>query len=90
MKSGEAPLIVVVLMIKNEASSIQATLNSYVAGGLKHFFVLDTGSTDDTVVLAREYFKQYPITAYMEQEPFIDFAQSRNRTLVLTCKNPAK
>lgn len=83
MDSIEVPLIVVALMIKNEASSIQATLSSYVAGGLKHFVILDTGSTDDTVFLTRDYCKQYPITAYIEEEPFIDFAQSRNRTLEL-------
>ena len=79
----EVPLIVVVLMIKNESSSIQATLNSYVAGGLKHFFIFDTGSTDQTMSLVEDYFKQYSVAAIIRQEPFIDFAQSRNRALEL-------
>lgn len=83
MDNMEAPLIVVVLMIKNEARSIQATLSSYVAGGLKHFFIFDTGSTDNTVRIVQDYFKQYPLTVSIQQEPFIDFAQSRNRALEL-------
>ena len=81
--NAEAPLIVVVLMIKNEAQSIQATLGSYVAGGLKHFLILDTGSTDNTMRVVQDYFKQYPVVSSIQQEPFIDFAQSRNRALEL-------
>ena len=77
------PLLVVVIMIKNEAASIQATLNSYVAGGIKHFFIFDTGSTDETLTLVQDYFKQYALTFALYQEPFIDFAQSRNRALEL-------
>lgn len=83
MNETDVPLLVVVLMIKNEASSIQATLSSYVAGGIKHFFIFDTGSTDNTLSLVHDYFQQYPVVASIEQEPFIDFAQSRNRALEL-------
>lgn len=70
-------------MIKNESSSIQMTLNSYLAGGLKYFVILDTGSTDDTVALINDYFKQHPVAAYIYEESFIDFAQSRNSALIL-------
>jgi len=70
-------------MIKNEARSIRATLGSYVAGGLKYFLILDTGSTDNTVRVVQDYFKQFPVVAFIQQEPFIDFAQSRNRALEL-------
>jgi len=79
----EIPLVVVVLMVKNEASSIQATLASYHEGGLRHFFVFDTGSTDDTVSLTQDFFKQHSSVAHIEEEPFIDFSQSRNRALAL-------
>ncbi|MGV3739675.1 MAG: glycosyltransferase [Gammaproteobacteria bacterium] len=80
---AEPPLIVVVIMIKNEAVSIEETLNSYVSGGLKHFFILDTGSTDNTIAIVEAYFKKHPVSVSMHQEPFIDFAQSRNRALEL-------
>jgi glycosyltransferase involved in cell wall biosynthesis len=83
MQNQDVPLVVIVLMIKNEATSIQATLSSYVAGGLNHFFIFDTGSTDNTIALVEDYFKQYSVIATIRQEPFIDFAQSRNRALEL-------
>lgn len=79
----DSPLVVVVIMIKNEAASIQATLDSYVIGGLKHFFILDTGSTDNTLSLIQDYFQQHPASVSIHQEPFIDFAQSRNRAMEL-------
>lgn len=79
-----SPLLVIAIMVKNEASSIQETLAAFVAGGLKHFFILDTGSTDNTIQLTQDYFKQNQLVGVIEQEPFIDFATSRNRTLDLT------
>lgn len=83
MNSSELPLLVVVLMVKNEASSIQDTLASYVTGGIKHFFILDTGSTDDTILLAQNFLKSYAVTVEIQQESFVDFAYSRNRALEL-------
>ena len=80
---SEAPLIVVVLMIKNESASIEATLDSYRQGGLQHFLVFDTGSTDNTLELTQRYFNQHPLTVNIQQEPFVDFASSRNRALEL-------
>lgn len=80
---SDSPLLVIVIMIKNESSSIQATLNSYMAGGIQHFFIFDTGSTDDTIAIVQDYFKQHTVTYSIHQEPFIDFAQSRNRALEL-------
>ena len=83
MSNEEKLLLVVVLMIKNESSSICDTLTSYTSGGLKHFFVLDTGSTDDTVLLTQAFFDENQLTGIIEQEPFVDFATSRNRALEL-------
>jgi len=78
------PLLVVVLMVKDEALVMRATLESFVKGGISHFFIFDTGSTDDTVAVTKAYFKEQGITTYyIEQEAFVDFATSRNRALVL-------
>jgi len=79
----ESPLIAIALMVKNESVSIQATLSSLLNGGIRHFFVLDTGSSDDTIALAEAFFKQHQLTGYVKQEAFIDFSTSRNRTLEL-------
>jgi hypothetical protein len=78
------PLLVVVIMVKNEETVMHATLQPFVEGGVDSFFVLDTGSTDRTVAVTKGFFTQYGIEqAYIAQEPFIDFATSRNRALDL-------
>lgn len=76
-------LIAVVLMIKNESTSIQSTLSSLFDGGIRHFLIFDTGSTDTTLELVHGFFEQHQLGAYVTQEPFIDFSSSRNRALEL-------
>ena len=76
------PLLVVVLMVKNEASVIEATLQPFVDGGVKDFLIFDTGSTDGTQQVVSSFFKRHNITdAYVVEQPFIDFATSRNCAL---------
>lgn len=78
------PLLVIVLMVKNEEESIVQTLKPYVDAGIQSYLVFDTGSTDKTIELAQNYFKENKITDWhIEQEPFVDFATSRNRGLEL-------
>jgi tetratricopeptide (TPR) repeat protein len=79
------PLLVAVLMIKNEAPVIVATLQPLADAGIKDFFIYDTGSTDDTIKITQEFFKKNKITNFkIVQEPWIDFSASRNRALRLT------
>lgn len=79
------PLLVVTIMIKNEEEVICQTLQPFVDAGINSFFVLDTGSTDKTVEVTRNFFEKNHVTAgYIAQEPFVDFATSRNRALQLT------
>lgn len=76
------PLIVVVLMVKNEAQVIQATLQPFIDGGVKDFVVYDTGSTDGTQDIVANFFRQHDIlSAHIVEEPFVDFATSRNGAL---------
>lgn len=78
------PLLVVVIMVKNEASVIQETLQPFVDGGVNHFLVFDTGSTDSTVLITQAFFKKHSIAhGVIKQEPFIDFATSRSRSMEL-------
>lgn len=78
------PLLVVVLMVKNEAPVICQTLDPYVQAGIDSYLIFDTGSTDNTVQLARSFFKKNGINnVIIHQEPFVDFATSRNRALEL-------
>lgn len=76
------PLLVVVLMVKNEAAVITQTLQPFVDGGVKEFVIFDTGSTDGTQAIAADFFKQRGIeNSHIIEESFIDFATSRNHAL---------
>lgn len=76
------PLLVVVLMVKNEASVIEATVQPFIEGGVRDFVIFDTGSTDGTQAIAADFFKRHAIlNAHIIEEPFIDFATSRNHAL---------
>lgn len=78
------PLIVAVLMIKNEAHVICQTLQPLVDAGIDSYFIFDTGSTDGTVGIVTDYLKKNNIQhVYIDQEPFVNFAVSRNRCLEL-------
>lgn len=75
-------LITAVLMVKNEAHVIVETLASLIPR-IRHFLILDTGSNDNTVAITQNFFTTQSIHSYVKQEPFIDFATSRNRALQL-------
>lgn len=76
------PLVVAVIMIKDEQDVIQPTLQPLADGGIKDFFVYDTGSTDNTIARVKEFFVQNNhCTAYLAQGEFVDFATSRNHAL---------
>lgn len=78
------PLLAIVIMVKNEADAIEKTLAPFAKAGVQHFFVFDTGSTDHTQEKVRQFFSTYHIThGILVEEPFIDFATSRNRALEL-------
>lgn len=84
------PLLVVVIMVKDEESVIRATLEMYCkadpTGQKIGYLVYDTGpdSWSPTMENAKRLFEDYGITNYqIIQEPFVDFATSRNRGLDL-------
>ena len=82
-KAAHDSLLAVVLMVKNEAPVMVKTLQPFVEGGVKNFLIFDTGSTDGTQEIARDYFKKEGLAhAYVLEEPFIDFATSRNHALI--------
>ena len=79
---ADNPLLVVVIMVKDEAPVMVKTLQPFVDGGVKNFLIFDTGSTDGTQDIAREYFKKEGLThAHVLEEPFIDFATSYSHAL---------
>jgi hypothetical protein len=81
-KATDEQLLVVVVMVKNEAEVIIKTLQPFADEGIKHFLIFDTGSTDGTQAKVYDFFKKEELTeSYLIEEPFIDFATSRNHAL---------
>jgi tetratricopeptide (TPR) repeat protein len=74
------PLLGLVMIVKNEAARIADVLDTY-KDIIDHWTVLDTGSTDGTQDIIRHELAG--IAGELHEEPFVDFATSRNRALEL-------
>jgi hypothetical protein len=68
-------------MVKNEEDNIVPTLKPFIASGIKNFLVYDTGSTDNTIPNVKKFFKKYKCRGVVINDPFIDFASSRDKAL---------
>lgn len=78
------PLLIIVLMVKNEEPVIQDTLQPFIDAGLDSFLIFDTGSTDSTIAVTQKFFEENHVSnAVIKQEPFVNFSVSRNRSLEL-------
>jgi hypothetical protein len=74
--------VAVVIMVKDEANVIIPTLQPFIDAGIDSFLVFDTGSTDYTQEIISNHFKHCCIEhGHVLEEPFIDFATSRNHSL---------
>jgi len=72
----------VILMVKNEADFMEKTLLPFIQAGVQAYLILDTGSTDDTVARTQKVFQDHQVShGYIVEQPFIDFAASRNYAL---------
>jgi glycosyltransferase involved in cell wall biosynthesis len=78
--SRTKPTIGAIMMVKNEHKRIHVSLNS-VVGHVDALIIYDTGSTDNTVDIIKEFSKKHEINLYMISGEFIDFATSRNVSL---------
>jgi len=78
--SPDRPLLGLVMIVKNEAKRIQTVLASY-RPYIDAWTILDTGSTDGTQELIKRDLAGIP--GVLHEEPFVDFATSRNRALEL-------
>ena len=52
------PLLVAVLMVKNEAPVMEMTLQPLVDAGITDYLIYDTGSTDNTIQVTNDFFIQ--------------------------------
>ena len=78
--TSDRPLLGLVMIVRNEAKRIATVLASY-RPYIDAWTILDTGSTDGTQDLIRRDLAGIP--GVLHEEPFVDFATSRNRALEL-------
>uniref|UniRef100_A0A6C0JZN8 Glycosyltransferase 2-like domain-containing protein n=1 Tax=viral metagenome TaxID=1070528 RepID=A0A6C0JZN8_9ZZZZ len=68
------------MIVKNESRTIQRLLDS-VLPIIDTYCICDTGSTDNTMDIIREYFKDKGIPGRLLSEPFQNFSYNRNFSL---------
>ena len=73
-------LMALVMMVKNEHLRLEYSFDS-VKDFTDTFIILDTGSTDNTIDICRQYCKKNNINLYLKEEPFVNFEVSRNDSL---------
>ncbi len=89
----QSPMLVVLLMVKDEHQVIIPTLDTYLSDDLKAgkedtgevaYIIYDTGSTDGTQELAEKFFDNHKIKHHLiAEDEWIDFAPSRNKALAI-------
>lgn len=74
------PTISLSLIMKNEAHVLKRLLNS-VYPILDYYSVVDTGSTDNSKEIVKDFFLEKGIPGEIHDHPFLDFSDARNFAL---------
>jgi glycosyltransferase involved in cell wall biosynthesis len=74
------PKICLNMIVKNESRVILRLLNSVIPI-IDTYCICDTGSTDNTIEIIENFFKEKNITGKIIQEPFRDFGYNRSFAL---------
>jgi len=80
MPEKRSDLFTLTMILKDEAATITRTLES-IKPFIDRWVILDTGSTDGTQDVVRRAMEGVP--GELHEEPFVDFATTRNRALDL-------
>lgn len=76
-KECTSPTIGAVIMMKNEKKRLHVTLKS-ILGFVQALIVYDTGSTDNTIDIVKEFAEKHRTNLYLITGEFVDFSTSRN------------
>ena len=68
------------MIVRNEAAIIERALRSAL-GTVDCCVICDTGSTDSTVAVVREFCARHDLPCEVHEFPFVDFGQARNEAL---------
>lgn len=74
------PTLCLNMIVKNESKIIKRLFDSVISI-IDTYCICDTGSTDNTVEIIEEYFKQKSISGKIVKEPFKNFCHNRNFAL---------
>lgn len=72
--------IAVAMMVKNEKKRLHVSLDS-IKNIASSLVIFDTGSTDNTLEILKEFSTQHCIELRLKQGEFVDFSTSRNELL---------
>ena len=75
-----SPTLCLNMIVKNESRIITRLLTS-VSRLIDSYCICDTGSTDDTIEIIENFFKERNIPGKIVKEPFKNFAHNRNFAL---------
>jgi len=78
--NAQKPTIGLLMMVKNETKRLHVSLNS-VVGYVDALIIFDTGSTDNTIDIIKNFSEKNRINLYLIQGSFVNFCVSRNTSL---------
>jgi glycosyltransferase involved in cell wall biosynthesis len=78
--------IALLMMVKNEHKRLHVTLNSILDNKnnnhfIKSMVIYDTGSTDNTIQILKDFSNKHNIELRLKEGEFVDFSTSRNVSL---------
>lgn len=79
-KNSKSPHIALLIMMKDEEARIHVTLNSCI-GFVDSIVAYDTGSTDNTIKIVRDFSEKHKIPLRLKEDTFVNFSVSRNASL---------
>lgn len=80
LNESKTPTLCLNMIVKNESRIIKRMLDSVISI-IDCYCICDTGSTDNTIEVIEEYFKQKNIPGKIVCEPFKNFCHNRNFAL---------
>ena len=80
LNDSKTPTLCLNMIVKNESRIIKRLFDSVISI-IDSYCICDTGSTDNTIEVIEEYFKQKNIPGKIVCEPFKNFCYNRNFSL---------